>query len=400
MRLSILFRSATILTLGSLIEALAAFGSQLVIARKLGPEAFGRFATSSAIVGLLFAFGTLRLAQLIVRASPDHLEEHQSVLLSALVWETLACSIIGGAWVAFDPHASALDLLLVFSAALQHWISGNRSVVERGMAFHRIGIAETSSTLIGHGAALFLVLTGGGIAALYAREAVSAAARLMGMFFANALTFMPMRKVTKRQWIALFNQSRGIWLDGLLEGAFQRMTVLIASGLVGLRGAGYFFFAQRLAGVPQQLMGPVVTRMSGPWFSSLKGSDRLRLLRRMVLLSSILLTIGASIVFWVAPPVIPWVFGDQWRDAVPVLQALCGMIVFLSLTEILKTYLMVNHDARGLLWGRLAQFLGFVLVISIFWLGGGDVTPVVIGVGISCAFLASFAVMMRLVDKT
>lgn len=396
MRPGILFRSATILTMGSLIEALAAFGSQLVIARKLGPEAFGRFATSSAIVGLIFAIGTLRLAQLIVRASHDQLKEHQGVLLSALVWETLGCSIFGAAWVAFDPHASALDFLLVFSAALQHWISGNRSVVERSLVFHRIGIAETFSTLIGHAAALFLVLIGGGIAALYAREAVSAIARLIGMVLANALTFMPIHKVAKHQWVSLFKQSRGIWLDGLLEGAFQRMTVLIASGLVGLRGAGYFFFAQRLAGVPQQLMGPVVTRMSGPWFSALKGMERLRLLRRMLTLSSIILLLGSCFVFWAAKPVIPWAFGEQWRDAIPVFQALCGMIVFLSLTEILKTYLMVNHYARGILFGRLAQFLGFAIVLLVFWLSGVGITPVVIAIGISCAFLSSFAVMVNL----
>lgn len=395
MNSGILIRSATILTLGGLVEALAGFGSQLVLARALGPEAFGRFATSLAVIGIIFSFGTMRIAQLIIRSTPEALRDDQTMLLSALVWETVACSLLGTLWVVLDRQASTWDIVLVAAAALQHWLSGNRAVVERSLVFHRIGIAETVASLTGHAVALSMALLGGGAAALYVREGVNALAKLIGMIWARALTSTPINWVRPFEWRRVFTQSRGIWLDGLLEGAFQRLSIVAASSLAGFHGAGLFFFAQRLAGVPQQLMGPIVNRLSGPWFSSLSGGNRLRLLRRMLTIAAAPLTIAAIGIYFTADWIIPTVFGDQWRESAPVLQAMAGAIVFNTLIELLKTLLIVNHNARGVLFGRVAQFSGFALVIVAYRVSDGAITPVVMGLALSCASIMAFLIMLK-----
>jgi O-antigen/teichoic acid export membrane protein len=219
--------------------------------------------------------------------------------------------------------------------------------------------------------------------------------KLGGMIWARALTTNPIIWVSPREWLSIFRRSRGIWLDGLLEGAFQRLSVVVAGSLAGFHGAGLFFFAQRLAGVPQQLMGPIVSRLSAPWFSSMQGARRRILLKRLLILSSIPLVLAAVCAYELASWFLARFFGEQWRDSITVLQTMAGAIVFISLAEIVKSFLIVNHNARGILFGRLAQYSGFALVIAIYRFTDRTTTPTTLGLALSVATALAFLALLR-----
>lgn len=385
--------SAVILFSGNFIENAIALAAQVVIARFLFPEDFGRFAITLANTSLVFVIFSLRVQTLILRRPAAELtREVRERYFFAFTVESILGAMVTLATVHWFHDLGLLDVMLIIALALGHWVETNRVFYERRMDYRRLVPVEVGSKLIGHAVAVVMVVMGAGVMILFLREFLVSVLRLAGFGAVGALTMERLRWLPWREWRLLFAESRALWADGVLEGSFHRVVILLSGSLGGAEGAGLFFFAHRLALVPQLLVTPITARLSSNWLS--RQEDRVlrrRSFQRFIAVVAVFSSVMALAAIIFADPVIPWLFGEAWRSAVPVFMALAGMILFSILFEVAKVYFYVEGAGRAMLVSRLSKFAVLALVAAVVYQTG--VGPAeTMGFAMSAAFAAGFGI--------
>lgn len=385
--------SAVILFSGNFVETIVAFGAQVVIARYLFPEDYGRFAITLANTSLVFLVLSLRVSTLIIRRPEAELtREVRERYFFVFSLETVVGAVATLLIVHWFHPLTLLDVTLITALAMGHWVETNRVFYERSMNYRRIVTIELGSKLIGHAVAVVLVVMGAGVVILYLREFIVASLRLVGFGVTGSLTIERLRWLPWREWRLVVAESRALWADGVLEGSFNRIIILLSATLGGAHGAGLFFFAHRLALVPQQFLMPIAGRLSGNWLSrqedkALRRSSFSRMAGILFLFSAVMAV--AAIAF--ADPVIPWLFGEAWRSSVPVFIALSGLILFGLLFELVKVYCYVEGAGRAMLASRLSMFVVLALVSgALYRIGVGPAQSM--GFGVSAAFATAVGI--------
>lgn len=379
--------SAIILLSGNAVENIVALGAQIVIARHLFPEDFGRFAITLANTSLVFVVLNLRIQTLILRRPAAELtREVRERYFFAFTAESVVGTVVTMLIVQWFYRLTVLDAILIVALALTHWVETNRIFYERLMNYRKLVPVEVASKLAGHAVAVGMVVMGAGVLILYLREFLVALLRLVGFRAIGALAFERLRWLSWYEWRLLFAESRALWADGVLEGSFHRVVILLSGALGGTQGAGLFFFAHRLALVPHQFLMPIAGRLASNWLSrqedpALRRRSFSRFSGALFVFSSVMAV--AAILF--ADPVIPWLFGEPWRGAVPVFIALAGMILFSILFEVIKVYCYVEGAGPAMLGSRLSKFVVLALVATISYQAGiGPAESM--GFGMSAAF--------------
>lgn len=392
---------ATTLVVGQVIQVVVAFATNIVLVRHIAPEGFGRFAITLATASLIVSLLSIRVNALIIRV-PDgaltrSLEERY---FSYLTIETLFAMIVGLLWVTLAGNGGSLELSLVVIVCIQHWINQNKSFFERGMPYVRLGIIETGCSVFANLATVIVAIAGAGVIALYFRELFLTIIVFVSLASMGGLTWRRLRWLSRAEWTGIFREGRGIWLDGMLEGSYQRIAILLAGLVGGERGAGFFFQAQRLAILPNQLLSPLVARLAVNLFGREDRPEHRKKLRdRQLAMLAPALMLATILAVLFADPLVPWVFGATWMPAADLLIAFAGVIMFASLFEILKSYCFVAHALRTLFWGRVAQYLMLGTLPILLGVGlVGDETMALalsISIGSAVSFLVVWGVLLR-----
>lgn len=385
--------AATWMMSGMMLEHLVGFASQIVIARHLGPEQFGQFVLVLATAGLVFAVFSLRVNILIIRTpSRVFTRRLRQLYFTLFTIETFIGLALTLAWLLLTSEPGPYEIGLVLALGAAHWINTDLMYWERRMPYRRLAVITSGTQIAAHGVALAVVLAGGGIAALFLREMAVVVLRFAILWAIGAVRTERLVRPTADELRGVLKETRGVWLDGMLENGFQRITILLAGMVGGERGAGLFFFAQRLAIVPHSILSPFTSRIVSNWFSR-TADVRTRLNGRRQAMHWVFwpLLAAAGLTILLADPVVPFVFGDKWVEAAPVLAAMAGVVVFSSMLEIVKVYCISRRFTRALLLGRIAQYAGFLLPLPLAM--GGLVAPsLALGLALSMAMGLAFVV--------
>lgn len=337
--------------------------------RVLSPAEFGAFAVAMATIGLVIALLSPRLGILVIRArDAEYTEIFKIRLNSAITIESVGCLIAAIACLIFTRTADFWSLLLATTLATGHWLNSVTMFYERNLPYQGIAALEATSQLIGHAVAIILALAGCGIISLYLREAVVVLLRGVLLARLGAIPRWRVCWVSIAEWRALLTEARVPWLDGVIDGAFQRCVVLAINGLLGLHGAGLFSQAYRLALVPHQILSPVVVRLAGNVFSRMESTtERRRTFLRVLAIVSVPLAIAAMLAWLLGELIVPVIFGPNWIDAGPVFAAMAGIIFSFSTFELARSYCLAQRLHRLLLLGRSVQYICFAVGCLWVW---------------------------------
>lgn len=387
-RLSQLQIGGILLSAGNLLQAMAAFVVNLVLVRYISPSEFGWFALVFAEASLVYAVLSIRTNVLVIRATETQLDDDsRDMYFNAALQETVLATALIFAWLWLTNSAGRWETVIVLTLAVRHWTVLNKAYFERGLPYTKLSIVETSSAFSGQLTALAVVLLGGGWIALVLRELVQTVMTLLTLIRVRGVTLRPLRLLGRAEYRRLYYESRGVWLDGLLEATFGRLAIMAAGYIGGDALAGLIFQAQRLASVPHQVLAPFVNRIIMNWFSRVEEDEARRRGRfRALLLTMMPLSLAAILTLLFADPVVPWLLGEDWADAAPLTVGMAGLIVFLSPFEILRSYCVAIHRTRIVLLARIAQHLGFILPVAFAALG-----MIASSAGLSYGFSAAYA---------
>ena len=392
---------ATTLLVGQVVQVIIAFAANLVLVRYIAPEGFGRFAITLATASLIVSLLSIRVNSLIIRVPDGELTRHlEERYFSYLTIETFVALIAGLVWIALAGNAGSLEFFLVVLVCVQHWIHQNKSFFERGMPYVRLGLIETGCSVFANLATVCAVFAGAGVVALYIREFILTVTLFVSLAVLGGLTWRRLRWLSRTEWSDIIREGRGIWLDGVLEGSYQRIAILLAGLVGGDRGAGFFFQAQRLAILPNQLLSPLVGRLAVNLFGRENRPERRKQLRNRQLAMLVpILVLATVLTVLFAVPAVTWVFGATWIKSADLLVAFAGVIMFTSLFEILKSYCFITQSMRTLFLGRVAQYLmlGALPILVGIGLVGDQTTALAISIslGWAVAFLVVGGVLLR-----
>ena len=324
------------------ITVLTGVLSAILLARGLGPQGLGQYALVLSLSGLLAGLSDLGIGQTAIRfASRASAQGQVDELYRVHRWAfrtrmTLALSMAAAGYVLVPWLVGGLwrDDTLIQPAQLG-LLTGVLSAAAAAPAVYYQSIKRLGvSALLSAGQALF---------PLVAILAIAVAGRwsIEGVVLANLVavgcaTLLSLLLVPRRALFA--REARRLWgayrpekddmgsfaafmvLASILVLLTTRMDVWLMGAFLDKSQLGQYSAASRVTLPLVMLLGALNTAL-WPRVSSAEGMESLRLMRRTLQLTVPAAVLGVGYAL-IAPVLIPWVFGDAYRDAILLGQVL------------------------------------------------------------------------------
>ncbi len=303
------------------------FLSTIILARLLAPDDFGLMALGLVTVAYLDTFGELGVGNVIIYRQDD-LEKNSNVAftLGLLVNSLLA---VGGFFIApvmaaFFKDPRVTDILRVLSVNLI--ISGLGSIhqarLDRDLQFKRSFVPETGKTLAKALVSIGLAVSGFGVWSLVWGQ-------LSGTLTSSALYWIASRWRPRFDFdlkfaISQLRYSGHILMVEIMGILRSNLDYVIIGFRFSTELLGYYTMAYRVPELIIIYACSMVSKALFPAFSKLQ--DNLETLRKGYLntlryMSLYTVPVGIGIAL-VTSEFVKTAYGDQWLDAIPVMQVL------------------------------------------------------------------------------
>ena len=390
-------------------------GLFLVIAMLLPPGDFGLLGMASVWVGMLAAFAESGLGTALVQRQtirPDHLSTTFAVNLAVGLLLTLATLALAypAAWFYRTPAVAPVMASLSLGFAVRALGLTQLSLAQRELNFRALAVRDLAANAIGGLVGVAMALEGQGVWSLVAATLTTA---LVGTALLwRMVPWRPTRRGISRLAAAeLWPYGSRILGFNLFKAFAQNTDRLTIGFFLGAHAVGLYTLAARLVIVPASTLAGAFGAYVFPKVARLQLDPiAVRILyQRVAAAVATLLIPGLVAMATLAPTIIPLI-GDQWRDAVPIVQLLTVaalmQAVFPLAGQLLKgldragwllawsigfTALTVAGLAAGLPWGLPGMAAGFGLA----HLAG---LPVIVGVTrrlIDIGWAATVLTMLR-----
>jgi O-antigen/teichoic acid export membrane protein len=317
-------------------QQLLQFGFFIFMARLLEPKAFGLVAMAMVGIDFFAIVGRMGLLETLVQQKEETATLQNKVFwLLQLVGVSLAvimalCSgLISSAY-----GAPELQKVIVgFSAIL--WIQNlgvvHEARLRRRFAFKDLAARTLTGTMVGSVIGLVLALNGFGVWSLVIQRIAMITTQIIILWITDRWRpgFAMLDRGHDHQLVTLIRNGVTLMLGQLVAIANNRMVDVIVGFFMGPVALGYLRVAWRIFDFVLQFAVYPITNVALSTFSHLR-DDAARLQRAYLRLIEIGAMITQPTFFGlaaVAPLAIPLLFGEHWKAAAPLMQAMSIMAV-------------------------------------------------------------------------
>jgi O-antigen/teichoic acid export membrane protein len=345
----------------NLLTRVATMGTGIVLARILGPHAFGAYAVALVALFAMQMFNELGVSLAIVRWEDDPHDITPtvttiSVFVSSLAY--IACFFGAPAYASAmgDPSASGVVRFLALAILIDGFCTSASGLLERAFQQKRKMFATQVSGWLGTALTLILALSGRGVMSL-----------AIGQVFGAALCMIIMVASVPSSMRFGFNRIKarallgfGLPLAGsnLVNFAVSNTDQIIVGHLLGTSSLGYYVLALNMAGWPLSVISQPLRSVLPATFSRLQHDRavmRDTFLTSLALLGAVALP-ACLVICGSARPLIGFVYGTRWLPAARPLLWLALLSCFRILFELAYDYMIVLMFSRA------------VLVIQLIWM--------------------------------
>lgn len=309
------------------------------LARLLSKEDFGLLAISSVFLSIINTMATSGIAEYIVYYDAEDRKEKINAAFWMNLLMTLAVVIIvvitGKWWGEFYGSDKVYGLLLLLSVSFFFEMGSMvpktllRKELEYKSLVYYSSISMTAVSIGKLGAAWF----GFGVYSLALPQAI-VSPFLMFSFFLKT-NWKPYWNFGFKHFRPIFNYSKHIIGSRVLTKLVNEGDNIIVGKFVGLEGLGIYSLAFQLANLVTTNVVFLVNDIFLPLFNKVKNDiDRLRSLyiRMIRYLSFISFPLIALLVI-IAEPLVYFIYGEKWLDAVLPFQILCAFALARSISS-------------------------------------------------------------------
>lgn len=349
-------------------------GTQLVtlavLAHLVPAGEIGLLGMATGVLDLALSFRDLGLAAAIIQR--DELDEQ---LLSTVFWVQVGFGILGTALIGLaaplvasfygEPRLILIVGVLSLTFALTCIGSLQQGMLERKLAFEKVGRAEIVSALLGAGVGIGAGFAGAGVWSLVYQSVVTQA----------GLTVLLWRETRWRPaWHFRWAEIRGVGKYGLnmtgsslVDFAMRNADYILIGRFLGAEALGYYSIAFRLVVYPMLAVTQAVYRVVFPVSARFQKDDERfgqAYLRSVAAIALATAPMAAGLMA-LAGPFVDVVLGAQWAPAIPLVLIMAPM----ALSQSLGGTAGIIYQARGrtdlMLWWGLALCAAFVAAVAV-----------------------------------
>ncbi|MEJ2866405.1 oligosaccharide flippase family protein [Actinomycetospora sp. OC33-EN08] len=354
---------ATRLVFGIVISGLGL----LVVARLIGPEAYGTYGTAFAIWFTLQNLTELNLDVWLVRrgTSDDDMGAARVALTAILGLSSLGALALYLAAPAIADLANIPDLegtlrylapLLLITGIGQPALS----LLERRLDFKSVGLIEMLCQGLFYVVAVILATMSFGLTSLIVALAVQQSALTLIFVLKVPNAAMPLwdKKIAKEA----FRFGFAATLSSVVENGRSLVLQVLVARYGGASAAGYYSLCIRLL-EQASFAKQVLYRLSTAVFGRLRDdTGRLaRSLDKAVVAQLLALAPPLLLLAWVGPHLLPLLFGAEWTPVAELLPVLIPTYLVLSLSRLHQSALLALDKTLPVFW----MTLGYLVVLAI-----------------------------------
>jgi len=350
------------------------FISSVILARLLTPEDFGIYsiAASIALVGYLFRnFGVNQFIIQVETLNDEILRTAFSITL-AISWTIAGLLAASSGWVGDfygNPGIALVLLFLSLNFVLLPFGSVADSVLRRNLEFGKLAVINVASAFTGMSVAIISAWFGAEyLSIVWASNAATLVTIALNLYYRPpGLPWRP--GLGALHEVSGFGLKVGL-LDLVTNGG-DSVTELIIGKSHGLHNLGMYSRAYGAFNLFEHAFIEGIRPVVLPFLSEAK--------RNRAALAPMYLQIVSFVSIFMAPffvfllisgmDVIRVLYGDQWDDAVPVLQVMCFAGLLLVPT-IYFEQLLIAHSRPGLALRYQLAFQGSRIVVLLVLAGG------------------------------
>ncbi|WP_070156313.1 lipopolysaccharide biosynthesis protein [Sphingobium phenoxybenzoativorans] len=355
-----IFQGAAWLTLSRLTMNSLGFVSTIVLARILVPADFGIFAISSAALAIALSITDLSLnSSLVQRAelSQHHFDSVWTISFFRALFIILVFSAIAYpmAFLYQEPRLAAVFFVVGVTGALPGLKSPKVALMTRELLFRQDFIIQVTQkgTIFVFSIALAILLK-----SYWALVIGSFMGAAMGLITSYLIApYVP--RFSLKAFRELFSYSFWLSMGDTVNTLNWKLDQLILGYLVGRSALGVYTVADNLAALPvRESTSPLVNTLF-PAFSRMKDSvDRLRIAykRAQALICAVSFPVGFGFAA-VANLLVPFILGNKWNGAIPIIQILSVTFAMQSITVGLQPLAMAKGETKALFFRDVRTFL-------------------------------------------
>lgn len=355
---------------GSLVQTGIGFVANILLVRLLTPTNWGTYALILAYVSIVSTILNFRMEDVLLReAEEDLTSTRKNKFLTVALVESVLIAGLAGSVLIYLGLFWPFGIIFLSSTVAGLVVNAQRSIFERSFQYREISIFETGAHVSSHLGAVAGAVVGLGPVVLYLRDWIRVIGITVGLVWMKGLTPFRVRLPSAEDWRSIYTTARGLWVDGWLEQGFERLIVVFVGTFAGTATAGYFYQARQLAFTPHRILQPAAFRIPFNFFSRQQDDSKTQdTLFRLLGFEALLLVPTAALTVLVADPLVPLLFGSEWRPAIPLLQLMAGSMIGVTLFNTLKAYHMATSKMRRFIgFGRLPAFAILIISGAVLW---------------------------------
>ncbi|SIR25477.1 lipopolysaccharide biosynthesis protein [Pontibacter lucknowensis] len=351
---------------GTIANAVMQIGYTSAMARLLAPEAFGLVALSAVILRFGYYFANLGLNQAIIQKEELTTENIRAAFTSSAllgaVFTVLAWALAPYATLIFDmPEVVPIVRVMALAFVVGGVSATATSLLQRNMRFKALSIVETGSYVVSYlGVGILLAWLDFGVWSLVYASLVQQALVALGAYVMARHNVLPV--VRWEAYRALLAYGSKMSVISFFEFIYTELATLLIGRVFGAYRLGIYNRAFMLVNLPMYNLTRTVSRVVFPSFSKLQSeTDKLAkvYLSSTTLLATLIIPVCLGIMI-AAPEIVYVVLGDQWGEAIPVLQVLSLAIPLSFITM----FAGIVCDAKAVLNWKIVITITLIIVIS------------------------------------
>ncbi|MDN7126973.1 flippase [Pseudidiomarina sp. 1ASP75-14] len=365
----------------------------LVLARSLGPELFGQLNYVLALVALVLPLTALGMNALIMRELVEAPERETEIMSTAAAYRSIGAvvGVLGlflWAFMSSMVLVERISLVVIGSAAILQSFQVVEFYFQAQVSARHIVKMRTAIILIAGLAKLAAVALSPSllpVACVFALEYLAWGVGYIVLYQQKANGFRWHAVNWDYGW-QLFKQAFWLVLSGIAAVLYLKIDQVMLGNMVDKSEVGIYAVAVKLSEVWYFFAVAIATSFFAGLIKLKQESPAIYQRRLQQLCDGLLVTalIVALAVTLLADPVVPWLFGDAYRSAAPILMIHIWASLFVFMRALASKWLIAE---RLLVFSLVSHGLGAVVNIAANWL----LIPVYQGQGAAIATLISYA---------
>ncbi len=346
-----------------------------ILARLLGPEAFGLVAYAGVFIAIADIFlgnGFVKALVQRPKLEPEHLDTAfwsnivTGALLTALVF-ALAPLI---AHLSNQPELGAILRWLSLVFIINAFVNVQNAYLQRELAYRALAVRTLLGLVVGGAVGVGMAFAGFGVWSLVAQQLISSVLSTATLWFLSS--WRPRFAFSRKHFVDLFAFEVNSFGTRALTFINRRSDDLLIGAFLGPTALGFYGVAYRAYYIVAELFSSSFSEVA---FSAISRTQTELARTRRAFYSLIetvsFLAFPAFIgLAFVAPLLVPLVFGEEWTKSVLVLQILCGAgMIQTSLSFNFVVVQAYGKPQWQVAYGALSAVINLVSFLSVVRFG-------------------------------